>query len=102
MRTVHKHRRYTKNDILTEAHMYCVEQMTVIEISEQLKVPRATVSWHLLYPLKDIDYHMWVKVRCKCLAHAKKPERYMDAHDIQAVNTNSAITERACACNRQL
>ena len=93
MRTIHKYRRYTKNDILTEAHMYCVEQMTVVEISERLKVPRATVSWHLLYPLKDIDYCMWVKVRCKCLAYAKKPERYMDAHDIQAVDIDRLAKE---------
>lgn len=97
MRTVHKYRRYTKNDILTEAHMYCIEQMTIVEISERLKVPCATISWHLLYPLKDIDYRMWVKVRCKCLAYAKKPERYMDVCDIQAVNADNAITERVCA-----
>lgn len=80
--TKRKYTRYAENDILKEACMFCKERVSIAEIAKRLRVPRSTVSWHLLYPLKNIDYSMWVAVRKECFIHAKKPEYYMDETDL--------------------
>lgn len=77
--------KYSDSDVLYEAYLFCVECKSMLEISRYLKVPRSTVSWHLLYPLKDIDYMLWTEVRRKCIKHAKKPRRYIKRDDMNAI-----------------
>lgn len=80
--TKRRRARYTESDILKEACMFCKEHISIVEIAKRLQMPRSTVSWHLLYPLKNINYSLWVVVRKECFTHAKKPEYYMDETDL--------------------
>lgn len=75
-------RRYTDDDILTEARLFCELNMSIADIAKSLGIPLATVSWHLLYPLKNLNYRMWITVRYRCFAHTRKPERYLNEEDV--------------------
>ena len=78
-------RRYTDDDILTEARLFCELNMSIADIAKSLGVPLATVSWHLLYPLKNLNYRMWITVRCRCFAYTRKPERYLNEEDVYKI-----------------
>lgn len=78
-------RRYTDDDILTEARLFCELNMSIADIAKSLDIPLATVSWHLLYPLKNLNYHMWITVRYRCFAHTRKPERYLSEEDARKI-----------------
>lgn len=69
MRKHGKHRKYTDEDILTEANKYLEEDMTIISAVTALSIPVSTLSWHLQYRLKGINYSLWVRVYDKTLTH---------------------------------
>ena len=82
MRKHGKHRRYTEEDILAEAEEYLKDGVRMQDAADTLNIPLSTLSWHLLHPLKNINYNMWVAVRKRCFMYAKKPEYYMDEIDL--------------------
>lgn len=74
MSNIPNHRRYTSEDILAEANMLLTGR-TIVQVSKIFHMPASTVSWHLIYPLKDIDYYLWRKVRAKLDKYAKNKSR---------------------------
>lgn len=74
MSNIPNHRRYTQEDILAEANMF-LSGNTVKQVAVTLKAPVSTVSWHLIYPLKDINYSVWVRVRVRLDKYAKNKSR---------------------------
>ena len=70
-----KLRKYTSETVLREAEMY-LEGYSITQIAKQLKMPNQTVSWHLIYPLKEIDYTSWIEIRDRLLKRAKNPKRH--------------------------
>lgn len=78
MRKHGKHRKYTDEDILTEANKYLEEGMTVISVATMLSMPISTLSWHLQYRLKDIDYALWVRVYDKIVTHTGRRRLDLD------------------------
>ena len=69
-----KRRRYTTEDILAEANMLLTGR-TIIQVSRLFSTPPSTISWHLIYPLKEIDYALWKKVRARLDKYAKNKKR---------------------------
>lgn len=88
--TKRRYARYTESDILKEARMFCEARISIAGIAKRLQMSCSTVSWHLLYPLKNINYSLWVAVRKECFTHAKKPEYYMNETDLIEVG----VTQR--------
>ena len=74
MSNIPNHRRYTREDILAEANMLLTGR-TIMQVSKILNAPASTVSWHLIYPLKEIDYFLWKKVRTRLDKYAKNKKR---------------------------
>lgn len=77
MSNIPNHRRYTQEDILAEANML-LSGRTIIQVSKILSMPPSTVSWHLIYPLEEIDYYLWKKVRAKLDKYAKNKSRVIN------------------------
>lgn len=69
-----KHLRYTPECVKKEAEMY-LSGDSILTIARKLKMPNQTVSWHLIHPLKRIDYSAWIAIRYKLLSRAHDPER---------------------------
>lgn len=76
MRKRGKYRKYSDEDILVEANKYLEEGMTMIDVATALSMPVSTLSWHLQYRLKDIDYALWVRVYDKTLTHTGCRRQY--------------------------
>lgn len=60
-----KHRRYTEEDILAEAREYLKDGVGLVDAAKTLHMPFSTLSWHLAYPLRYIDFALWEEVRIK-------------------------------------
>lgn len=60
-----KHRRYTEEDILAEAREYLKDGEGLESAAKTLHMPFSTLSWHLTYPLRYIDFTLWEEVRIK-------------------------------------
>lgn len=67
--------KYSAEIVSREAKLY-LEGYSIPQIAKMLKMPNQTVSWHLIYPLKEIDYWSWIEIRDKLLKRAKSPARY--------------------------
>ena len=65
MKRYSKHRKYTDDDILTEAKEYLKDDVKLKDVARTLRVPVSTLSWHLTYPLRDIEHALWEEVRIK-------------------------------------
>ena len=65
MRKHGKYRRYSEEDILAEAKEYLKDGEVLESVARTLRVPLSTLSWHLTYPLRDIDHTLWEEVRIK-------------------------------------
>lgn len=65
MKKYSKCRKYTNGDILAEAKEYLKDDMKLTDVTRVLYVPLSTLSWHLTYPLRDIDRALWEEVRIK-------------------------------------
>lgn len=74
MSNIPNRRKYTQEDILAEANMF-LSGNTIKQVAVALKVPVSTVSWHLIYPLKEIDYATWMRVRVRLDKYAKDKSR---------------------------
>lgn len=60
-----KHRRYTEEDILAEAREYLKDGVGLVSAAKTLCMPCSTLSWHLTYPLRYINFTLWQEVRIK-------------------------------------
>ena len=60
-----KHRRYTEEDILAEAREYLKDGVGMVDAAKTLGMPCSTLSWHLAYPLRYIDFALWEEVHIK-------------------------------------
>lgn len=76
MRKHGKHRKYIDEDILTKANKYLEEGMTMIGVAAALSTPVSTLSWHLQYRLKDINYSLWTRVYNKIVTHTGRRRWY--------------------------
>ena len=65
MKRYSKHRKYTDDDILVETKEYLKGGMKLVDVARMLHIPISTLSWHLTYPLRDIDHTLWEEVRIK-------------------------------------
>ena len=65
MKRYSKHRKYTDDDILVETKEYLKDDMKLVDVARMLRIPISTLSWHLTYPLRDIDHTLWEEVRIK-------------------------------------
>lgn len=65
---------YSDQHILAEGALFLCG-FSVSQISKLLDTPRSTVSWHLIYPLKTLDYPSWIKVRAKLIKYVKNKAR---------------------------
>lgn len=65
MRKRGKYRRYTEEDILAEAEEYLKDGVRMQDAANALCMPLSTIAWHLFYPLHDINYDLWRRVRDK-------------------------------------
>ena len=83
--------KYTVNDIRKEAEMYLAGK-SIPSIAAELKMPVSTVSWHLIHPLKDIDYRAWVVIRCKLLNRARNKDR-QECEEFAIGNSGIAIDD---------
>lgn len=71
-------RKYTKEQVIKEADLFLTHNWTLRQVSRHLGIPHSTVSWHLIYPLKQIDYSKWITVRTKLYKYAKSHKRAED------------------------
>lgn len=70
-------KKYTPEQVKQEAVLF-LSGKSIRVISRELSIPRSTVSWHLIHPLKQIDYSKWVTIRTKLYKYAKSRERAED------------------------
>lgn len=70
-------KKYTEEQIKQEAELF-LSGKNLKQISTELGIPYSTVSWHLIYPLKQIDYPKWVAIRTRLYHYAKSYERVID------------------------
>lgn len=78
MRKHSKCRKYTNGDILAEAKEYLKDGMKLTDVTRVLYVPLSTLSWHLTYPLRDIDRALWEEVRIKIYESKRANARRMN------------------------
>lgn len=71
-----KYRKYSDEDILVEANKYLESGMTIINAATILSMLISTLSWHLQYRLKGINYALWVRVYSKILTYTGGRRRY--------------------------
>lgn len=69
-----KLRKYNSAHVLLEAGMF-LNGMSISDIAYQLNMPNQTVSWHLINPLKELDYNAWLCIRYKLLRRARNKNR---------------------------
>ena len=69
--------KYTDREINLEAILF-ISGKSILEISKLLKIPSSTISWHLIHPLKKINYTAWLTIRYKLLRRAKNTDRLID------------------------
>lgn len=72
-----KHKRYTEEDILVEAKEYLKDDARLVDVAKTLHMPLSTLSWHLLHPLRDIDFALWAEVRAKTYKFKHIHVKYM-------------------------
>lgn len=63
-------RKYSDEQIKMEAKLF-LEGNSIRKISDKLNVPKSTISWHLIHPLKRIDFESWIIIRSKLIGSAK-------------------------------
>lgn len=63
-------RKYSDEQIKMEAKLF-LEGNSIREISDKLHIPKSTVSWHLIHPLKRIDFESWAIIRSRLAGSAK-------------------------------
>lgn len=73
-----KHRRYTEEDILAEAREYLKDGEGLESAAKTLGMPCSTLSWHLTYPLRDINFTLWQEVRIKVYRSKCANVKYMN------------------------
>ena len=78
MSNIHNHRKYTPEDILAEANMFLAGH-NLSQVSAALSVPMSTLSWHLIYPLRDVNYALWTQVRARLDKYAKNKSRVIQS-----------------------
>lgn len=67
-------RKYSPETVITEADML-LSGMKLSDISQALDIPMSTVSWHLIYPLRYINFDKWARVRKLINKFAKNKSR---------------------------
>lgn len=71
--------KYDLEIVIQEARLL-LEGQNLHQISKELKIPLATISWHLLFPLKVMDYPLWIQVdeelRRRKLGKRRGPHHY--------------------------
>ncbi len=67
-------RKYTERDIITEAEMF-LNGANIRTIAQILNIPKSTVSWHLIKPLRTIDLVLYKQVRERLNKFAKSQLR---------------------------
>ena len=67
-------RKYTPEQVKQEANLF-LSGKSLKEVSRELGIPHSTVSWHLIYPLKQIDYSRWATIRTKLYKYTKSHKR---------------------------
>ena len=86
--------KYSDQTVIAEADLLLAGH-TLQQISEVLKIPISTVSWHLIYPLFFLDYTKWVKVRKRLNKFAKSELRvYNEYLFVKAVEAGEAVPMR--------
>lgn len=65
---------YSDQHVLAEGALFLCG-CSIAQISKLLDTPRSTVSWHLIHPLKTLDYPAWIKVRAKLIRYGKNNAR---------------------------
>lgn len=75
--------KYTENTVLQEAEMY-LKGYTLPEISKKLRIPKSTASWHLIKPLKHINFDLYIQVRERLNKYAKSGLRFN--HDLVLIS----------------
>lgn len=69
-----KLRKYTEQDVLYEAELF-LDGATIRTIAQVLNIPKSTVSWHLIKPLRTIDLSLYKQVRKQLNRYAKSQQR---------------------------
>lgn len=87
-----KLQKYTKETVIQEADLF-LQGYPIRRISKTLGVPRSTISWHLIKPLKDIDSHLWVRVRERLNKYAKNKIRRAEDQVFIDLYHNARIKE---------
>lgn len=90
-------RKYTPAIVRLEANLY-LSGSNMKEISQLLRIPVSTVSWHLIYPLYSIDFDLWKKVRSRNFKYAKDGSRvdfeeYIVNYVYKINNQNTIVKE---------
>lgn len=73
-------RKYSRQDIKQEAQLF-LHGDSIPTISRKLGIPVSTVSWHLIHPLRRINYPAWLTIRYKLIPRAKNLERKIYEED---------------------
>lgn len=82
--------KYSNQTVLKEADLL-LSGHTLNQISEILKIPISTVSWHLIKPLFFLDYSKWVEVRKRLNKFAKSELRvYTEYLFVKSVEAGEA------------
>ena len=66
--------KYKTQDVIAEADLF-LNGYTLKNISLALSIPVATISWHLIYKLEEIDLEKWAEVRKRLNKYAKNKTR---------------------------
>lgn len=66
--------KYTDRDVIIEAKLV-LKGFTMRDITELTGAPKSTISWHLIHPLKYIDFDLYTKVRRKLNKYARDLQR---------------------------
>lgn len=53
--------KYNAETVIQEARLV-LKGYNLHQVAQELKIPLATVSWHLLFALKNLDHPLWVEV----------------------------------------
>lgn len=69
-----KLRKYTERDIINEAELF-LKGTNIRTIAQILNIPKSTVSWHLIKPLRTIDLSLYKQVRKQLNRYAKSQLR---------------------------
>lgn len=68
-------RKYTKEQVIKEADLFLTRNWTLKQVSRHLGIPHSTVSWHLIFVLRELNYDKWVQVRTRLHCYARNAIR---------------------------